>query len=90
MFNGLPEIFYYYGGMMKTFLVQGPDLLPWLRDTQVNRDRNLRLQYLAGFHLNTFRDADIFGAIKQYRRYPDTLFIATAEEEQELRAAIDR
>ena len=27
---------------------QGPQLQPWLADAQVNRDRNLRLQYLAG------------------------------------------
>ena len=34
--------------LLGTYAVSGADLRPWLRGAQVNRDRNLRLQYLAG------------------------------------------
>ncbi len=35
---------------------QARDLAPWLAGAQINRDSNLRLQYLAGFGLNTLSE----------------------------------
>jgi spermidine synthase len=50
------------------------DLGPWLQDTEVNLDHNLRLQYLAGMELNTDQRIPIFMAIQGYRRFPEDLF----------------
>ena len=45
-------------------------LRPWLADAQINRDRNLRLQFLAGASLNMYDQAGIYSQMLQYRRYP--------------------
>ena len=60
--------------MLATYGGTAPDLAPWLRDAQINRDNNLRLQYLAGLNLNEHQAADTYRAMLSYRRYPDNLF----------------
>ena len=35
-------------GLLATYAGQATDLQEWMRDAQINTDRNLRLQYLAG------------------------------------------
>ena len=73
---------------MSTFAGQGPDLTGWLKDAQFNTDRNLRLQYLAGFGLNTYENASIYDNMLAYRRYPDRLFVASPPSELLLREAL--
>jgi spermidine synthase len=70
------------------FAAQGPELQPWLADAQVNRDRNLRLQYLAGFGLNAYEQARIYDEIVSYRQWPEKLFTGSTESLASLRAAI--
>ena len=67
---------------------QGPQLRPWLADAQVNRDRNLRLQYLAGLGVNIDQRVEIYRGILAYRRYPDDLFIGSPERLAALRSAM--
>ena len=43
--------------LLATYFGQASLLTEWSRDAQINTDRNLRLQYLAGMSLNT-RKAD--------------------------------
>ena len=43
-----------------------PDLQPWLKDAQINRDRNLRLQYLAGLGLNLYQSDPIYADMLAY------------------------
>ena len=74
--------------LFSTYAGQGSDLRPWLRDAAINRDRNLRLQYLAAVGFNSYRSAAIFEEIAGYRRFPDSLFIADEEWKARLRAAI--
>src|SRR5581483_4398622 len=56
-----------YGG-------RASDLAPWLAGAQINRDRDLRLQYLAGLAVNDSMSEQIFDEMLRYRRYPDDLF----------------
>jgi spermidine synthase len=74
--------------LFSTFAAQAPQLAPWLANAQVNRDFNLRLQYLAGLGLNEYRQAQIYNEILQYRRIPEGLFTGSAERLEALRAAI--
>jgi len=60
--------------LLQTYAGRGPDLEPWLRDAQINRDRSLRLQYLAGLALDRQDAYYIYDAIVGYRRYPRELF----------------
>jgi spermidine synthase len=55
------------------------DMRPWLVDAQINRDRNLRLQFLAGLGMNKYEQAQIYADMLQYRRYPENLFTGTPE-----------
>ena len=60
------------------------------RTRTINRDRNLRLQYLAGMGLNLYQSDAIYADMLQYRRYPDELFTGSDATKQTLRAAIQR
>ena len=66
------------------------DLRPWLEDAAINRDRNLRLQYLAGLGLNMNEGDRVYGDILKYRRYPDDLFAGSEKTLATLRRRIAR
>jgi spermidine synthase len=60
--------------LLGTFIGSRKSLAPWLADAQINRDRNLRLQYLAGLALNTSQEDAIYTQILSYRSLPDPAF----------------
>ncbi|MBP7050573.1 MAG: fused MFS/spermidine synthase [Phycisphaerae bacterium] len=74
--------------LLATYAGQGPDLAPWLADAQINTDRNLRLQYLAGLGLNVSEGQRIYDDLIARRKFPERLFIAPPIEKLELRDAI--
>ena len=78
------------GDILGTYAGRGRDLAPWLADAEINRERHLRLQYLAGLAANTDHRFAIFGAIVSYRRYPSDLFVAAADTEERLRTWYDQ
>ncbi len=71
--------------LLQQYLGQAQDMIGWLSDAQINRDRSLRLQYLAGLSVDNFDTYRIFSAIAQYRRYPENIFIAPPAVESQLR-----
>ncbi len=74
--------------LLGTYAGRGNELKPWLKDAQINFDRNLRLQYLAGTELNLYRSDQIYNEILHFRTFPDDLFISSDEGKQALREAI--
>lgn len=62
-----------------TYAGRAPDLREYLADAEVNRDRNLRLQYLAGLGVNVYAQAQIYQNILRYRHFPDSLFTGSPE-----------
>jgi spermidine synthase len=77
------DLFSNYAGMKS-------DLGPWLADAAINRDRNLRLQYLAGMGFNLYQSEAIYAEMLQYSQYPKDLFVGSDATLQQLRAAIMR
>ncbi|MEO8681565.1 MAG: fused MFS/spermidine synthase [Vicinamibacterales bacterium] len=73
------------GALLSTYAGRAVDLAPWLADAEINRERQLRLQYLAGLAANTDERYLIFQSIVKYRRYPADLFAVSAELEGQLR-----
>jgi spermidine synthase len=71
-----------------TYATQASDLTSWVRDAQINRDRNLRLQYIAGTGLNTYQGGPIFASMVAGRKFPANLFSADEAWLSSLRAAI--
>ena len=75
--------------IMGTYAGRGSDLAAWLADAEINRERSLRLQYLAGLAANQDQRFLIFQSILDYRRYPADLFVASAGTEAQLRSWYD-
>ncbi|MBI3264827.1 MAG: fused MFS/spermidine synthase [Acidobacteria bacterium] len=69
---------------------QHSDLGPWLKDAAINRDRNLRLQYLAGLGFNLYESDAIYSDMLTYSRYPENLFVGSDLLKQQLREGIAR
>jgi spermidine synthase len=80
-FTSAVELLATYGG-------RASDLRPWLEHAHVNRDLDLRLQYLAGMGLN-FNNAPVIGSqIRTYRRFPSDLFVGSPQRLQALKTAL--
>jgi spermidine synthase len=57
-----------------TYAGSARDYEGWLKDAEINRDRNLRLQYLAGRGLNLYRADVIFSDMLNWAKEPDGVF----------------
>lgn len=60
--------------LLGTYAGRADDLQSWMRGAQINTDRNLRLQYLAGMSANSFMSAEILNEITRHRKFPELLF----------------
>jgi spermidine synthase len=81
--NSTVDLFARYAGRRS-------DLTEWLRNVPLNRDRNLRMQYLAGLGLNLDDAAAIYAGLLAYRRFPEDLFVSAEGRVDSLREAIRR
>jgi spermidine synthase len=75
--------------LLGTYAGHASDLSPWLEGAPINRDRNLRLQYLAGRGLNVYEADGIFDDMMSGAREPhEELFIGRPERLEQLRQAV--
>ena len=74
--------------LMATYAGNVADLKPWTQDAMINRDRNLRLQYLAGMSLNTYQADPIYVKMTAHSQYPESLFTGSPATLEALRRAI--
>ena len=65
--------------LLSTYIGQAPLLTEWSRGAQINTDRNLRVQYLAGLSLNTDLGAHVLSSIVAHYRFPDQTFVGSPE-----------
>jgi spermidine synthase len=83
--RSLAEVgFYSAAQLMSTFAAKRPEIDPWLEDAQLNRDRNLRLQYLAGMGMNLYEADQIYRDMARFRTYPEGLFTGSSERLEQL------
>jgi len=71
--------------LLSTYGGRAHDLGPWLADAEINRDANLRLQYLAGMGLNMYQGGSIYDEMLKFRTFPESLFIGAPIERELLR-----
>jgi spermidine synthase len=71
MFSAI-DLFSTYGG-------RPADLKPWLETATINRDYNLRLQYLAGMGLNLYQAEAIYFEMQQYIKFPEDMFTGSEQ-----------
>ena len=74
--------------LITTYAGRAQDLKPWLASAEINRDGNLRLQYLAGLALNYSQENLIYGEMMNYRRFPDGLFQVSETRRAALESAL--
>ncbi|HLQ77435.1 MAG TPA: fused MFS/spermidine synthase [Terriglobia bacterium] len=79
--NSTMELFATYAG-------RSSDLVRWLRNAAINRDRNLRMEYLAGIGLNLDDSASIYSDMLAFRRFPSDIFTGSPRRIDQLRLAI--
>ena len=60
--------------LFASFAAAGPDLAAWLAGADINRDANLRLQYLAGLGVNAYEQASIYRSILGAGAWPEGVF----------------
>ena len=65
------------------------DMRGWLKDASLNRDRNLRLQYLAGLGFNLYQSDAIYRNMIKESQYPERLFTGSPQTLAALRQTID-
>ncbi|HUR58061.1 MAG TPA: fused MFS/spermidine synthase [Opitutaceae bacterium] len=75
-------------GLLSTYAGRRDDLKSWLAPAEINRDRNLRLQYLAGLQLNATSGTGTYHEIVSHRRFPEDLFHASEGSLETLRRSL--
>ena len=73
-----------------TYAGHSADMAGWLKGASLNRDRNLRLQYLAGLGLNLYQSDAIYRNMIKESRYPDGLFTGSPQTLAALRETINQ
>ena len=73
-----------------TYAGHKTDMAGWLSDAAINRDRNLRLQYLAGLGLNLYQSDGIYRNMIKESQYPDALFTGSSQTLAALRSTVNQ
>jgi len=71
--------------LLARYAGQGPLLTDWVRGAQINTDRNLRLQYLAGMWLNSTLDERILGGLREHYVFPERTFVGSSDRIEALK-----
>ena len=75
--------------LLSTYAGRFRDLRGWLARAEINRDRNLRLQYLAGLQLDSSGGANAYGEMLNYRQFPEDIFRPGDTRLEELRQRME-
>jgi spermidine synthase len=66
--------------LLSAYTAQKSDLDAWLEGAEINRDRDLRLQYLAGWGINASLEDYLYRQMLSYRHPPANLFTGSPEQ----------
>lgn len=72
-----------------TFAAHTAQLTDYLKDAEVNRDRNLRLQYLSGMAVNTYQQAEVYADLLAAGKWKDDLFTGDPLLVESVRASFE-
>ena len=75
--------------LLGTYAGRAVDLQEWMKDAEINRDSNLRLQYIAGMAFNTYDGPGILRRILDNYKYPEDMFQGSPEMKTTVRQAIE-
>jgi spermidine synthase len=67
---------------------QRSDLGKWTAGAPINRDRDLRLQYLAGWGINSQMADTLYREMLSYRQTPANIFVGASGKVRDLLGAM--
>jgi spermidine synthase len=76
--------------LMARYAGRAVDMGEWVENAQINRDRNLRLQYLAGMSVNSYVATEILQGVLKYYKFPEDIFAGSSQRIEEMKAALQR
>jgi spermidine synthase len=74
--------------LLATYAGRASDMKEWMKNAQINTDRNLRLQYLAGMYFNSFEATEILKGILKYYKFPEDVFKGSSQRVQVMQSAL--
>jgi len=74
--------------LLATYAGQAAAMGEWMKGAQINTDRNLRLQYLAGMAVNLSLRKEILDGILKYYKFPDDVITGSQENIQTMKMAL--
>jgi len=75
--------------LLSTYAGRADDMKKWIENAQINTDRNLRLQYLAGMAVNSYMETEILNSILKYYRFPEDIFNGSSGIVEKLKLALE-
>ena len=76
--------------LFATYVGRAPDLQSMLSGAEINRDLSMRLQYVAGWGLNSVTAAQLYREILAYRSFPEDLLKGSGDRMDDLREVLGR
>jgi spermidine synthase len=76
--------------LLSTYAARAQDLREWVRNAQINRDRNLRLQFLAGLGVNSNLAGPIYDQMVDIAKFPDDMVLGSPESVAAMKAMFHR
>jgi spermidine synthase len=75
--------------LFSTYAGQKSDLGEWTKGAEINRDIDLRLQYLGGWGINSSLEDFIYRQMMRYRKPADNLFVGSPDAVRIVQSAIE-
>ncbi|MCU1326816.1 MAG: Spermine synthase [Bryobacterales bacterium] len=76
--------------LLSTYAAGASDLREWVKTAQINRDRNLRLQFLAGLGVNSNLAGPIYDEMMSAAKFPDDMVLGSPESIAAMKATFHR
>jgi spermidine synthase len=73
--------------LLATYAGRAADMGEWMKGAQINTDRNMRLQYLAGMSINSQTRKEILDGILKYYRFPGDMVSGSPENIETMKLA---
>ena len=74
--------------LMATYAGRAKDMGEWMKGAQINTDRNMRLQYLAGMAVNKSLGKDILDGILKYYKFPEDEIVGSSQNIEIMKRAL--
>jgi hypothetical protein len=81
---------YSVNDLFSTYTGQKSDIGKWTHGSDINRDSNLRLSYLAGWGINAHMEDLLYRRMLRFRQDWTNIFTGSPEQMESLRKAIER